>query len=1357
MDEKENFKFRLSPLDSSNYFAWSNDLEVILRGRGLWKYVEDQDGIDEGEYSEQKKDLALAYILTSVSNSCKPAVRKVRCPTEAWNKLRTMFQAVSEASIDAKLTKLQNIQMAKGEKVIEYSNRVEELVSELESAGHHTSGVEKKRALLRGLPSTFDITAETIMGVNFAYDEAVAKLVVRETRIVQVDEKSEFALAMKETKKCFICGKAGHIAKNCWNNNQGKENKKKRRCFKCNKVGHLARDCKEENKTGESAMVTVQKAMISSTKKPKNLKWLLDSGCTKHMANCREFFCDFKPNSGTIQVGNNEFIRSEGSGNIKVTTIVRGVKKNVILSDVLLVPDLAYNLISVSQARRNGHRIVIDEKWNHDGRGVLELFNKKSKDVKMVGIETNEGLYEAALDVQMEQAHAAVITKEKPWHKRMGHCGKETLLKSIPHVDGINEEEINLDNDVCRPCALSKATRVPRKTHNNKLKVTTRAVERIHTDVVGPIKMMSLGKANYFVTALDDHSGYALVRFVNLKSEVADALIDMVRELENLFNFKTQEIRSVNRNIVKWVKSDGGGEYVGHKLQYWLKQRGIVHEVTTPYSPESNGSAERLNRSLMDMARTLIWGMETPRKELWAEAVNTACYIRNRLITASCKEVYTPYEVLHGRKPDVSHLKIFGSKAYVYKPSVRRNGKFDSRSEEGILVGYCRGNAYRILMNGSNRIIESKDVTFDENIVGKSNELTNEMVEFDVEMDTEISDLNDNYLGDINSDEEEIVIERNQDDENELNDEIITIDAGAPKSTQQNIVQIPNVEVDLDALTYIPAEREERRSQRTTIGNRPSRFGYDEVYFAQPNIKSDDTPTTFEEAMSSRNKEDWLEAMRFEISSLESLKTWDLVELPDDRKSIQTKWVFNIKRNGKGEIERYKARLVAKGFSQIPGIDFTEVFSPVSRYSTVRFLYALAVYFGWKRELIDVKNAFVNAELSEEIYINQPKGFVDENHPNYVFKLNKALYGLKQASREWNAHLHRFLEDCGFVQSRADPTLYLKKNGKSFIILVIYVDDVLIFSDEQIQIDKIIDHFERDFEIRKSKPIERFLGVTIEDEGNEVRMHNEPMIMRMLKSFNMENANPSATPLPSNLDLMEEGSSPLPDQTPFRQIVGSLMHLSNTVRPDICYSVNYLARFMHRPTTALWTACKHMLRYLKGTSKLGLRFQSGGELKLLAFSDSDWAQERPSRKSISGNVFMFAGGPVSWKSKRQSIVAQSTKEAEFIALSTCIRELLWFKKFEDFLDKVIPKRKVDEIFDVSIAEDNQGCISEAKNPGSSEFSKHVDVKFQFLVDNIQKGLVGIHYISTEDMAADLFTKNLKRVRFEKLRDLIHMG
>lgn len=1353
MDDKENFKFRVNLLDSNNYFSWSNDMEIILRGRGLWKFVENKENIDEGENSEQKRDLALAYILTSVSNLCKPAIRKARCPTEAWNKLRTMFQAVSEASIDAKLTKLQNIQMKKGEKVIEYSNRVEELVSELESAGHPTSVVEKKRALLRGLPTTFDITAETCMGGDFDYDESVAKLIVRETRIIQVDENCETALAMKQGKKCFKCGKQGHIAKNCW------KNKEKRRCFKCNKVGHLARDCREEiqeNNNGESAMVVVQKAMISRTKKSKNSKWILDSGCTKHMANCREFFCEFKPESGTIQVGNNEFIRSEGIGTVKVATVVRGVKKIVVLTDVLLVPEIAYNLISISQARRNGHRIIIDGRRNQNQRGVLELFNKKSGDVKMIGIETKEGLYEAALKVRLEKAHTAVCAKEKPWHERMGHCGKETLIRSLPHIDGINEGEINIDDEFCRPCVLSKSTRAPRKTNKNKIKTTTRAVERIHTDVVGPIKVKSLGRAKYFVTALDDHSGYALVRFVNLKNEVAEAIIEMIREIENLFNFKTQNLMSVSRNIVKWVKSDGGGEYVGHKLQNWLKQKGIVHEVTTPYSPESNGSAERLNRTLMDMARTLIWGMETPRKELWAEAVNTACYIRNRLISASCKEKCTPYEVLRGKKPNVSHFKIFGSKAYVHKPNIRRDGKFDSRSEEGILVGYCSGNGYRILLNESKRIIESRDVTFDETNIAKGNQLVSEMVEFDMEEDTEICDLIDdeyelgkyNNIGDIG-------IENNQENESS-GDENIHLGITTHENVEENLNN-SSVELDMDALTYIPAQREERRSKRTNIGNKPPRFGYDEMYFAQQNIKLDeDIPTTFEEAMEGRNKENWLEAMRFEISSLESLKTWDLMELPDDRNVIQTKWVFDIKRNGKGEIERYKARLVAKGFSQIPGIDFVEVFSPVSRYSTIRFGFALAIYFNWKRELIDVKNAFVNAELSEEIYINQPKGFVDNNHPDHVFKLNKALYGLKQASREWNAHLNRYLVKYGFVESRADQTLYWKKDEKSFIILVIYVDDILIFSNNQSQIDEEIDNFSKEFEIRRSKSIDKFLGITIEDEGDQVRMHNEPMIIRMLKYFNMENSKPTGTPLPSNLDLEDNGSSPLPDQTPFRQIVGSLMHLANTVRPDISYSVNFLARYMHRPTDALWTACKHMLRYLKGTARLGLHFQSGGDLKMLAFSDSDWAQERPSRKSVSGNVILFAGGPVSWKSKRQSVVAQSTKEAEFIALSTCIRELLWFKKFGNMLERIISKKKVDQLFNVSIAEDNQACIREAKNPGSSELSKHIDVKFQFLVDNIQKGIVDIHYVPTENMAADLFTKNLKRIRFEKLRDSINM-
>jgi len=553
----------------------------------------------------------------------------------------------------------------------------------------------------------------------------------------------------------------------------------------------------------------------------------------------------------------------------------------------------------------------------------------------------------------------------------------------------------------------------------------------------------------------------------------------------------------------------------------------------------------------------------------------------------------------------------------------------------------------------------------------------------------------------------------------------------------------------IEALTYYP---DLKRSKRKTAGEPPKRFGFNEhaCVVLDPHQSKDNLPTTYDEAIGRADSAKWLEAMRLEFNSLTDMGTWELVQLPPGRKVIETKWVFDLKLGGKGEILRHKARIVAKGFSQIFGIDFYEVFAPVSRYATVRFIISVSVEFGWKRIIIDVKNAFVNAPLEEEIYIDQPAGFIKKHKEDYVYRLHKALYGLRQASREWNRYLDRFLKNIGCVPSEADPTLYVLKREEYFVLLVVYVDDILLVSNSERGFEEIIWHFEKRFEIRIMKVVEKFLGFTVEDNGETVKIHNAPMVERLLNHFKMRDCKGASTPLACGVNLSHDESDVLAEATPYRQLVGSLLHLSNTVRPDICYATGYLSRYMHNPTNALWKAAKRVLRYLKQTPTMGLVYQISKDRKVIStFADADWGQEKPSRKSISGNVVLFGGALVNWRSKQQSIVALSSKEAEYISLASCIQDVIWFKKFETTLGMVMDEKVVRELFNISIGEDNQSCISDAKSPVLSSYSKHVDIKYRYLVQNIENGNIGIHYVPTDEMIADAFTKNLTNSKFNQ--------
>ena len=370
--------------------------------------------------------------------------------------------------------------------------------------------------------------------------------------------------------------------------------------------------------------------------------------------------------------------------------------------------------------------------------------------------------------------------------------------------------------------------------------------------------------------------------------------------------------------------------------------------------------------------------------------------------------------------------------------------------------------------------------------------------------------------------------------------------------------------------------------------------------------------------------------MREEIDSLSNLKTWSLTTLPKGRKTVKTKWMYDIKTNVDESVERFKARLVAKRFTQRLGEDYSEVFSTVARYSTVRFFLALSAKYGWPTVIVDVKSAFLNADRKETIFVSQPHGFVVQGKEDHVLISHKALYGLKQSSREWHILLHTILRSIRFDQFHADKCLYVKRLKGSIILLVVYVDDMKITGDDCGPINEVIDKISAQFAVRRVDSSSKFLGMAIEQSSATIKIHHKPLINRMLLFFLMEDCYSSRVPIHPGTDISissfsrEGENTERMDGTPYRQLVGCLLHLTNTTRPDIAYTSNYLSCFMHDPSPSIWKAANSVLRYLRGTNKLGIGYSKGlihnKEDMVSGFSDSDWSHEKPLRKSTSGYV-----------------------------------------------------------------------------------------------------------------------------------------
>jgi hypothetical protein len=502
-------------------------------------------------------------------------------------------------------------------------------------------------------------------------------------------------------------------------------------------------------------------------------------------------------------------------------------------------------------------------------------------------------------------------------------------------------------------------------------------------------------------------------------------------------------------------------------------------------------------------------------------------------------------------------------------------------------------------------------------------------------------------------------------------------------------------------------------------------------------------PSSVDEAL---GEQCWRMAMEVEMESIQSNKTWELADLPAGHRAIGLKWVFKVKKNPEGKVIKHKARLVAKGYAQREGVDFEEVFAPVARIETVRLLIALAARSGWKVHHMDVKSAFLNGDLCEEVYVQQPPGFVVENGSGKVLRLRKALYGLRQAPRAWNARLDKELLKLGFVRNPLEHAVYRRSdNNGNFLMVGVYVDDLIITGPSQESITAFKHQMMKSFSMSDLGLLTYYLGIQVVQKERETTLCQSSYAKKILEQAGMSGCNPCHVPMENKLKLSKEDKSSLVDATKYRSVIGSLRYLVNT-RPDLAYSVGIVSRYMEKPRASHWAAVKQILRYIAGTLNFGCRYTRSGlsEPKLLGFSDSDLAGDIDDRKSTSGSVFFVGMNLVTWMSQKQRVVALSSCEAEYIASANAACQGIWLSRLlGELLGIQAPK--------VNLLVDNKSAIALSKNPVHHERSKHIDTKYHFVRECVDNGSIDIEHVSTENQLADILTKALSRVRFIELR------
>ncbi|GJU53128.1 putative ribonuclease H-like domain-containing protein [Tanacetum coccineum] len=487
--------------------------------------------------------------------------------------------------------------------------------------------------------------------------------------------------------------------------------------------------------------------------------------------------------------------------------------------------------------------------------------------------------------------------------------------------------------------------------------------------------------------------------------------------------------------------------------------------------------------------------------------------------------------------------------------------------------------------------------------------------------------------------------------------------------------------------------------------------------------------------------ESWVEAMQEELLQFKLQEVWVLVDLPAGMKVIGTRWVFRNKRDERGVVVRNKARLVAQGHRQEEGIDYDEVFAPVARIEAIRLFLAFASFMGFIVYQMDVKSAFLYGTIDEEVYVSQPPGFVDPDHPKKVYKVVKALYGLHQAPRAWYATLSTFLEEHGYRRGSIDKTLFIKKNKKDIMLVQVYVDDIIFGSTKKSWCDEFETLMKGRFQMSSMGELTFFLGLQVKQSQTGLFISQDKYVADMLKKFDLASVKTAITPMETKMALTKDEESADVDVHLYRSMIGSLMYLTAS-RPDIMFAVCACSHFQVNPKVSHLIAVKRIFKYLKGKPNLGLWYPRESPFALEAFSDSDYAGANLDRKSTTGGCQFLGRRLISWQCKKQTIVATSTTEAEYVVAANCCGQILWIQN--QFLDYGF------NFMNTKIHIDNESTICIVKNPVFHSKTKHIEIRHHFIRDAYEKKLIQVQKIHTDNNVADLLTKAFDGPRFNFL-------
>ncbi|KAG7532793.1 Reverse transcriptase RNA-dependent DNA polymerase [Arabidopsis thaliana x Arabidopsis arenosa] len=1337
-----------------DYTLWKEKLIAHLEILGLTEALEEthiseektsdpgeeSDGKEKGGTFQEKMKEARSTIILSVSDQVLRKIIKEKTAASMFKALDKLYMSKALPNRIYLKQKLYSFKMTETQSIEGNIDDFLRLIADLENTNVTISDEDQAILLLMSLPRQFDQLRDTLR-----YGTARTTLVLED--VISVIHSKELELGLNRGKglktqpeglyvkdKTENRGRPEQREKGKGNRSRSKS-KSKRGCWICGEEGHFKSSCPIKNKSHtrpkdqgsnkaesssakgnlvETTGLCVTEAHHSTEVKLEN-EWIMDTGCSCHMTYRRDWFENLdEETEGTVRMGNKTVSKVKGTGSIRLKN-EDGL--SVVLTNVKYIPDMDRNLLSLGTFEKAGYKFESEN-------GVLSI---KAGGQTILQGRRYETLYLLKAKVVISESNAAEQRADDTvlWHRRLGHMSQKNM--NVLVNKGLLDKKKVSTLELCEDCVYGRAKRVGFNiAHHN----TKERLEYVHSDLWGaPSVPLSLSKCQYFISFIDDYTRKVWVYFLKFKDEAFEKFVEWVSLVENQTGLKLKTLRTDNRL-----------EYCNKQFDGYCESKGIQRHRTCAYTPQQNGVAERMNRTIMEKVRSMLSDSGLP-KRFWAEATHTSVMLINKTPSAAL-QFEIPDKKWFGRPPVYSYLRRFGCIVFVHTD----DGKLSPRAKKGVLIGYPIGvKGYKVWLTEEKKLAVSRNVIFQENAVFK------DLLKGNEGLATSEEDLSRSYV-ELDLDTESSSTSGGENDSSHH----------SPRSTTPNLQSPTHVnddagnDVSQSPRSYHLARDRERREVRP-----PVRFD-DEDYYCEALYTTEDgntlEPEDYREAKKDVNWLKWKVAMDEEIDSQIKNNTWTSVERPENQRVIGCRWIYKYKLGIPGvEEPRYKARLVAKGYAQREGVDYHEIFAPVVKHVSIRILLSIVAQEGLELEQLDVKTAFLHGELKEKIYMTPPEGYESMIKKNQVCLLNKALYGLKQAPRQWNEKFDIYMSEIGFVRSEYDNCAYTKKLGDdSLMYLLIYVDDMLVASNNREAIANLKKELSLKFEMKDLGPAKKILGIEISrnrDTGT-LMLSQEGYLNKVLETYNMQDAKYAMTPLGAHMKLraateeQQANNEDFMKSIPYCNAVGSIMYAMIGTRPDLAYPVGVISRFMSNPIKEHWLAVKWVLRYIKGTLDIKLCYQKNPDFQITGYCDADHGADLDKRRSITGLVFTLGGNTISWKSGLQRVVALSSTESEYMSLTEAVKEAIWLK---GLLREFGYDQKAVEIYC-----DSQSAIEVSKNNVHHDRTKHIDVKYHFIREVIASGVVEVLKISTEKNPADIFTKIVTVSKFQDALNLLQV-